>query len=163
MCLWVDKFIFILSYSFPCRFIKVTLIALSPHPFCSTRKGFAVIGNLVRTLGCFITLLVNVSWGSITSINDVLYLVSHSLIFGIFGILYIFFGVWNCVASFVNYNISSITFLKNYVEWLPDLIVFANFESLLDLCSLPFYHSSLEKNIATNFNIYNICLLIFNS
>ncbi len=127
-----------------------------PIPFVQHAK-------VLPSLGCFITLLVNAFWGSITSINDVLYLVSHSSIFGIFGILYIFFGVWNCVASFANYNISSITFLKNYVEWLPDLIVSANFESLLDLCSLPFYHSSLEKNIATNFNIYNICLLIFNS
>jgi hypothetical protein len=103
------------SFSFLYRSIGVTFIAPSPHPFGSTCGGFAFICSLVRRLGCLMSLIVNVSRGSIITTNDVLYLTSHSSVLGIFGVVYyIFFGVWKCPTSFANYNSSSITFFFSF-------------------------------------------------
>jgi hypothetical protein len=51
-------------------------------------------------------------------------------------------------------------FLFLHVELQFDLVVCINFKSPSNLCLSPFYHSSLEKTIPTNLNIYNIFLFI---
>jgi hypothetical protein len=107
-CLWVDRLIFVLSYSFCCKLARVTLGALSPYPFGSTSKGFAFIGNLAQTLNHLIILLMNASWSSITTINNILYLISHFSILGILGTtkklgifllasLFKKYPIWTCV------------------------------------------------------------------
>jgi hypothetical protein len=102
-CLWVDRFIFILSFSFHCRFAKVTLSALSPHPSIVTFGGFAFDGNLARTLGHLIALLMNVSRGSITIVNNILYPTSRSFVQGIFVMVNY---IRNYFASLINYSYS---------------------------------------------------------
>lgn len=109
-CLWNYILIFVFSYTFCCKSIAVTLFARFPHPFGSTSKSTTFIDNFLLILVHFIILLINVSQGSITDANNVLYLVSHSFILCIldmvyyiisrvwhFFIYYIFFFImWNC-------------------------------------------------------------------
>jgi hypothetical protein len=51
-------------------------------------------------------------------------------------------------------------FLLHSIELELDLVVSTNFKSPSNSCMSPFYHSSLEKKIATNLNPYNIFLRI---
>jgi hypothetical protein len=60
-CFWVDKFIYVLFHSFYCIYARVTLMALFPHPFGSTSKGFALISSFIQILGHLIALPINVS------------------------------------------------------------------------------------------------------
>jgi len=66
--------------------------ALFPYPFGSTSKGFAFINSLTWTLDRFITLPVNASQGSIIDADGILYLVGHSFILGIIGMVYCTFS-----------------------------------------------------------------------
>lgn len=95
-------------------FARVTFNELSPHPSNSTFKDIAFNDNLFQILGRLIALLVNVSWGSIITIDNVLYLGGHSSILGILDTMhYIFSGVWNYVASFNIYDSISFTFFPS--------------------------------------------------
>lgn len=87
-CLWVAKFIFVLLCTVCCKYARITLITLSYHPFGLTFGGFAFIGSLAWTLNNFIALPINVSWGSITIADGVLYLTNHSYVLGILDIIY---------------------------------------------------------------------------
>jgi hypothetical protein len=85
---WDDIVIFILSYIFCCKFIVVTLITLSLHPFGSTSKGTTFNNNLSPILGHLIVLPINVYLCSITIPYDVLDLVGPSFVLGILDRIY---------------------------------------------------------------------------
>ncbi len=85
---WDDILIFILSCTFCCRFVGVTLITLFLHPFGSTSKGTTLNNNLSPILGHLIALPINVYLCSITTANDVLYLVGPSFVLNILDTMY---------------------------------------------------------------------------
>lgn len=90
-CLWVDKLIYVLSCSLHCR---VTLGALSPHPFGSIFEGSTLIGSLAWTLDYLIALLEYAFRGSIIDVDNVLYCANRSSILGILGMIYyILYGI----------------------------------------------------------------------
>ncbi len=110
-CLWGDIFIFVISCTFCCKYVEVTLFALFPHLSGSTFGSTTFVDNFLQILGRFITLLIFASQGSITNANNVLYLTSHSFALRILDMVYyIISRVWNCVGSFNNNNSSSTTF-----------------------------------------------------
>jgi hypothetical protein len=74
-------------------------MALSPHPFDSTFRGFDFIGNFIQILGHLIALLVNVSWGSITTTNVIMYFTNCSSVLGIYMVYCTLSRIWNCVAN----------------------------------------------------------------
>lgn len=112
-CLW--QIHLFLSCSFRCKFARVTLNAISSHPSGSTFGGFALVGSLIWTLGRLIALLVNDFQGSITTINNALYLVGRSFVLYILSIVYYtLFRVWNCATSLANNSSPFSTFSSSF-------------------------------------------------
>ncbi len=123
-CFWVDKFIYVLFHSFYCIYARVTLMALFPHPFGSTSKGFALISSFIQILGHLIALPINVSWSSITIANDIctLQIVPLSWVF----------LIWYTIL-FLEYEIvMQIVILLHSIAWLRDLFMYVKFGSLLN-------------------------------
>jgi len=145
-CLWDDKVIYILSCTLHCKFARVTMFALSPHPYGSMFEGTTFINSLIQILNHLITLPINVFWSSIIIVNDVLYLVSHSSILGILDMVYyIIFGMWNYAASFNSWSSSYTTFSFSFFWITIWFICLAKFESPCDSFLSPLYHFSLEE------------------
>ncbi len=95
---WDDILIFILSYTFCCKFVGIALITLSFDPFGSTSKGITLNNHLFPILGHFIALPINVYLCFITIVDNVLYLVGPSFVLGIFDTMYCTLSrVWNHV------------------------------------------------------------------
>ncbi len=137
------RLIFILFHSFPCKSTGVTLDALSPHPSSFTSKGSTLNGNLVWTPGCLIIVILNVSWGSITIVNDILYPTSRSFVLGILVMVYCTFLEGEIMLHHLQTTILPLLHLLFHsTTWLPSLIIFTNFMLLLDLCLLPLQYSS---------------------
>jgi hypothetical protein len=161
-CLWVNKFIYVFSYSFHYIYVGVTSSALFPHPFGSTFKGSTFIGNFIQTLGCLIALSMNVSWGFIIAMDNILYLASCSSVLGILGMVCCNFSrVWNCFASLANGSSPSITFLSSFCYMVYSFMQTSSYYSIY-VC----HHFITHLRgifFATYLNPYNNCLLIFNS
>jgi hypothetical protein len=70
------------------------MFALPSHPSNSMSKNIALIDSFIQILGYFITILINVSWGSISIVDGVLYPISCSFVLVFWhNILYYFWSV----------------------------------------------------------------------
>lgn len=110
------------------------MMALFPHPFGSTSRGFSLIGSFIQILVHFITLPINVSWGSITTANDIMYFTSCYFVLGIFDMVYcIFPRIWNCATNCYYSSFYCMTTWSIYVCKLWVIIQF------LFVAILPFF------------------------
>jgi hypothetical protein len=120
-------------HTFHYKFARVTLFALSPHPFGLTSRGFTFIDNVIQILGHFTTILTNVFQGSIIATNGVLYPISYSSDLGILDIInYIFSRMQNYTHHLQMVVIPLLHFLLHFVVLLFNPTIFANFESPLN-------------------------------
>ncbi len=122
------------------------MITLFLHPFGSTSKGTTFNNNLSPILGHLIALPINVYLCSITTANDVLYLVGPSFVLNILDTMYYTLLEYETML-FNSTTIDSfmIHFFFHLVKLL-DLIIFVNLGSPCNSCSSPFYYSSWKQN-----------------
>lgn len=105
----------VLLYTLLCLYARVTIFTSFPPPLGSMSRGSPLINSLTRILGRFITLQVNVSWGSITVIDNILYPIDCSFVLGIVDMVYCTtFGVQNYITSFTIGRSSSTTYPSSF-------------------------------------------------
>lgn len=137
-------------------FVRVTLNVLSPHPSSSTSGDIAFNDNPFQILGHLIALLINVSWGSIITIYNVLFPIGHSSVLGILDTMHcVFSRVWNYVVSFNIYGSIFFTFFCSSYQIATWSNCLYKFQVTMRFVFIPILLFFLEFVFATYLIPYN--------
>jgi hypothetical protein len=132
------------------------MFALFPHPSSSTSKGTTFINNIPWILIHLITLLINVSWDSITNVNDILYLVEHSLSWVILTWYIVFF--LRCEIMLCHLTITILLLLHFFFHCIKLQLSLLFLQPLNQYANHICPHSTTligKKTFVINLNLYN--------